>query len=154
MDANNIGRAASVFGLIPMAHVADVERSIVFYEHLGFSVLNRLEHGGITRWASLRSANAWIMFARADGPIAPEQQAMLLYLYSNDVAALRSRLLGRGLHDGGKYCGQAGPNDGRCVVFDISKPHYMPEGEIRVSDPDGYCLLIGQCTGPRGFAAT
>jgi len=26
----------------------------------------------------------------------------------------------------------------------ITFPDYMPKGEIRIDDPDGYCLLIGQ----------
>jgi hypothetical protein len=26
----------------------------------------------------------------------------------------------------------------------MTTPHYMPGGEIRVHDPDGYVLLIGQ----------
>jgi hypothetical protein len=29
-------------------------------------------------------------------------------------------------------------------VSAISYPDYMPKGEIRVDDPDGYTLLIGQ----------
>jgi hypothetical protein len=27
---------------------------------------------------------------------------------------------------------------------EIHHPHYMPAGEIRVVDPDGYVLLVGQ----------
>jgi len=29
-------------------------------------------------------------------------------------------------------------------VSPITYPDYMPKGEIRVDDPDGYTLLIGQ----------
>jgi hypothetical protein len=29
-------------------------------------------------------------------------------------------------------------------VSEIGRPFYMPNGEIRITDPDGYCLLIGQ----------
>jgi hypothetical protein len=29
-------------------------------------------------------------------------------------------------------------------VSAITYPQYMPKGEIRVEDPDGYVLLIGQ----------
>jgi hypothetical protein len=69
---------------------------------------------------------------------------VIFYLYSNDVAALREHLLAEGLADGGAYCGQQGPNSGRRVVFDVTFPDYMRHGEIRVADPDGYCLLVGQ----------
>ncbi len=143
-----LNSAVDVFGVTPMLHVADVERSIEFYANLGFRVQNRMQHLGRTRWAAMHSHGAWIMFAAADAPVVAEQQAILIYLYAPDVAALRGRLLQRGLHDGGRFCGQAGPNQGRCVVFDIFRPDYMPKGEIRVADPDGYCLLIGQSSRP------
>jgi hypothetical protein len=29
-------------------------------------------------------------------------------------------------------------------VSTITYPDYMAKGEVRVEDPDGYCLLIGQ----------
>lgn len=135
-----------VHRLTPMAHVADVEASIRFYELFGFVVESRMQHGGRTRWAMLASREARLMLAASSGPIAPEQQAILFYLYSPDVATLRGYLLKNGLFDGGAYCGQAGPNDGRRVAFEITQPAYMEQGEFRVSDPDGYCLLIGQLT--------
>jgi hypothetical protein len=30
------------------------------------------------------------------------------------------------------------------LVSTIRRPFYMPEGEMRVEDPDGYTLLVGQ----------
>jgi hypothetical protein len=30
------------------------------------------------------------------------------------------------------------------TVSEVTYPPYMPKGEVRVDDPDGYCLLIGQ----------
>lgn len=130
--------------LVPMAHVPDVERSICFYALLGFAVRNRLRHGGQTRWAWLDSGNAALMLTAADAPVDPTQQAILFYLYSHDVAGLRAHLLAHGCSDGGDYCGLPGPNGGRSVVFNITYPDYMQHGELRVADPDGYCLLIGQ----------
>jgi len=99
---------------------------------------------GCAFWALAESGKAEIMLARADGPIDPEQQAVIFYMYSTDVAGLRRHLLGNGLHDGGRYCGAAGPNDGRRVVFEVAHPDYMQAGEVRVADPDGYCILVGQ----------
>lgn len=134
-----------IHGLIPMAHVLDVRRSIAFYNgKLGFVVRNTLEHGGRTAWAALESGVANLMLAAADGPVPADQQAVLFYLYCDDVHALRRDLLAAGLADGGAYCGAAGPGDGCCVVFEPTYPGYMEKGEIRVHDPDGYCLLIGQ----------
>lgn len=134
----------AVHRLVPMAHVADVERSVRFYELLGFKVGNRMQEGGRTNWASVESDAASLMLAVASDPVKPEQQAILFYLYCPDVSAMRAHLLASGVSDGGKFCGGPGPNGGRSVVFEATYPDYMPKGELRVADPDGYCLLIGQ----------
>ncbi|HPF40586.1 MAG TPA: hypothetical protein P5081_13435 [Phycisphaerae bacterium] len=139
-----------VHRVVPFLHVVDVEATIAFYAHLGFGLHNLLRnHDGDAVWAWVRHESqegrvAEIFFARASGPIDATQQAVLLYLYSRDVHKLRDHLLANGLHDGGGYIGQAGPNEGRRVAFDVQYPPYMNEGELRVHDPDGYCLLIGQ----------
>lgn len=33
---------------------------------------------------------------------------------------------------------------GAAVVFEVAFPDHMKTGELRVADPDGYCVLIGQ----------
>ncbi|KAB2941018.1 MAG: hypothetical protein HS102_00585 [Planctomycetia bacterium] len=133
-----------VHRVVPMAHVADVERSVRFYELLGFRVANRMRACGRTNWASLERGAASLMLAVASDPVKPEQQSILFYLYCNDVSAMRTHLLASGVADGGAFCGGPGPNGGRSVVFKATYPDYMPKGELRVADPDGYCLLIGQ----------
>lgn len=136
---------AAVSGLIPMVHVARVARSLDFYEMLGFQRGNSFSgEDGVLNWASMHNALAQIMFARADAPIVPESQAILLYLYTDDVATLREHLLACGLPDGGTFCGVPRKADGNGVLFAITHPFYMPAGELRVEDPDGYCLLVGQ----------
>lgn len=137
----------SVNRIVTYAHVVDVDVSIEFYALLGFGVVSSLrdDHGrGKTFWARAASGTAEIMFARASGPVDPTVQAVLFYMYSVDVVILRRHLLKSGLFDGGAYLGQCGPNNGRRVVFEISRPHYMPAGEFRIADPDGYCILVGQ----------
>jgi hypothetical protein len=67
------------------------------------------------------------MFARASAPVIASQQAVLFYLYSPNLVALREHLVANGVK-----------------VSPISYPDYMPKGEVRIDDPDGYCLLIGQ----------
>lgn len=128
-----------------MAHVLDVERSLAFYALLGFSAQSTMkDHIGRTNWAMAASGGAEIMFAQADGEIDAEQQAVLFYMYCEDVAELRRRLLAAGVRDGGAYCGQPAPEGGPRMVFEIARPFYMPEGEVRVHDPDGYTILVGQ----------
>ncbi len=131
--------------LVTFAHVDDVQASLAFYSLLGFQPQRILKDAhGQAFWALAQSGTAEIMFARASGPVDPEQQAVLFYMYSTDVAALRRHLLASGLHDGGAFHGAAGPNDGRRIVFEVARPHYMPGGELRIADPDGYVILVGQ----------
>ncbi|HYD00573.1 MAG TPA: VOC family protein [Phycisphaerales bacterium] len=137
--------AFAVNRLVTFAHVADVEASLAFYSLLGFTPVHSMKDGSRrTFWARASSGAAEIMFAQASAPVDPRQQAVLFYMYTSDVAALRAHLVSEGVADGGAYCGQAGPNDGRRVVFNVARPHYMPAGELRVADPDGYCILVGQ----------
>jgi hypothetical protein len=117
-----------VTGLIPMAHVANVQRSVDFYKHLGMEIRGSLRApSGDLQWVHLASDQADIMFARASEPVIAGQQAVLFYLYSPDLIALREHLVASGVK-----------------VSPITYPDYMPKGEIRVEDPDGYVLLIGQ----------
>lgn len=120
--------APVVNNLIPYAHVSDVPRSVKFYQLLGFRVISRHEHPpGKLLWAHLEANHGRIMLAQADGPVDAGVQAILFYLYADDVAALRKHLL-----------------ENSVEVSEIGRPFYMPNGEIRITDPDGYCLLIGQ----------
>jgi hypothetical protein len=117
-----------VTGLIPMAHAADVQRAVDFYKLLGMEVRGSLRNpSGELQWVHLTCDQADLMFARAAEPVIASQQAVLFYLYSPDLIALREHLAANGMK-----------------VSPIKYPEYMPKGEIRVDDPDGYCLLIGQ----------
>ena len=110
-----------------MAHVADVQRSIDFYRLFGMQTVNTfIPQSGKLAWAHLRCENADLMLTLADKPIV-DQQGVVFYLYADNLSALRERLL----HE-------------RVNVSDISFPFYMPKGEMRVVDPDGYVLLVGQ----------
>ena len=133
-----------------MAHVADVDRSIAFYARLGFSCRSRFGPEGAANWADLGNGAARIMLSRASGPIDAAQQAVLFYMYAPDVRALREHLLRSSCTDAGPPPDQDGSTVGTLatpptsVVFAIVPRFYMPRGELRVHDPDGYCLLIGE----------
>lgn len=113
--------------LVPYLHVLDMARSLDFYARLGFRVGNSLtiEPGKPPVWAWLDSAGAHLMLARASGPIDPEAQAAMLYLYCDDVPATHAALQAAGV--------QVGP---------IQPRSYSPQGEFRVVDPDGYSLMV------------
>jgi hypothetical protein len=119
---------AKAIGLIPMAHVADVQRSVDFYKLLGMELRGSLKtKQGSLQWAHVACEGAELMLARASEPVVASQQAVLFYLYSPDLTGMREHLLASGVQ-----------------VSAITYPDYMPKGEVRVEDPDGYCLLIGQ----------
>jgi catechol 2,3-dioxygenase-like lactoylglutathione lyase family enzyme len=120
--------STKVTGLVPMAHVADVQRSITFYELLGLKVRNTVRNNDEKlAWAHVQNELADLMLTRASEPVVASQQAVLFYLYSPGLVGLREHLLTSGV-----------------PVPAITYPNYMPKGEIRVEDPDGYVLLIGQ----------
>jgi catechol 2,3-dioxygenase-like lactoylglutathione lyase family enzyme len=129
---------APVSGLVPMIHVADVERSAEFYRLLGFAIGNYVPHGGSRmEWAWLYAPNAddWkrgpnLMLTRASEPVDPRAQAVLFYLYAVDLNGLRQHLL-----------------DNEIAAGEITFPEYLPNGEFRLVDPDGYVLMIAQSVG-------
>jgi len=55
------------------------------------------------------------------------QQAVLFYLDSPNLPALREHFLANGVN-----------------LSSITYPEYMSKGEVGVGDPDGYVPLIGQ----------
>jgi predicted enzyme related to lactoylglutathione lyase len=119
---------ADVHRLAPFAHVADVGRSIDFYAPLGFKpVFVAKGDDGKPYWAHVKSGTGSVLFGLADAPVSRTEQGIMFYMYCEDIARLRHRLL-----------------DAGAQVSEIRHPPYMQEGEIRVEDPDGYAILIGQ----------
>jgi catechol 2,3-dioxygenase-like lactoylglutathione lyase family enzyme len=127
-------REDRVSDLVPFVHVADLQRSITFYELLGFEVRDTYEVDGELNWVALQHAHARIMLQLASAPIDPHQQAILFYLYAEDLDGLRDHLLSHGLRVGPIRDGSPGP-----------------EREMKIGDPDGYCLMIAESKGERVF---
>ena len=65
------------------------------------------------------------MVTEADEPVHPEQQAVLFYIYCDDVAVKRSELVAA-----------------KITASAIEFPFYSPRGEFRIEDPDGYVLMV------------
>ena len=123
-----------VTGLVPMIRVLNVERSVEFYQLLGFMVGNRVPREGPMNWAWLFAPNApdWrrgpnLMLSRSEGAIDPAVRSVLFYFYVTDLVALRGELE------------RAGRSPGP-----IQYPEYLPKGEFAIQDPDGYRLMLAQ----------
>jgi catechol 2,3-dioxygenase-like lactoylglutathione lyase family enzyme len=136
MAANVTSELPPISAIVPMIHVEDIERSITFYRLLGFEVGNYMprEPGARKHWAWLYAPKApnWkrgpnLMLVVSECAIDAHAQEVLFYLYAPDLPSLRAHLLESGVD-----------------ASEISYPEYLPNGEIRVVDPDGYTLMIGQ----------
>jgi catechol 2,3-dioxygenase-like lactoylglutathione lyase family enzyme len=122
----------AVVDLVPFLLVADVERSIPFYEALGFDVIKRFQPNDRLEFAGLEAtSSAKVMLARVDavpetGPDASSPG--FLYLYTRDLEALRARLLRAG-HDADEI--EDGPGPG-------------PNRQMCVRDPDGHGHMVAE----------
>ena len=89
---------AQTKSLVAFAHVASVQRSIDFYADLGFKVGNSVVPQGQSApvWAWLESEKANLMVGLADGPFDSAQQAILFYLYFDNIKETHAALMARG----------------------------------------------------------
>ena len=109
----------------PLLHVAEIERSIPFYERLGFVTIDT-DRAQPLGWARLHCEGGAVMFLRAEHRVDASAQAVLLYMYTPDLPGLRQHLLAGGV-----------------PVPPIRYPEYMLSGEISLADPDGYVIVVG-----------
>jgi catechol 2,3-dioxygenase-like lactoylglutathione lyase family enzyme len=114
-----------VSDLIPFLHVADVERSIAFYKQLGLEIDDTHNQDGRLVWASMRSGSAALMLAEAPEPIQPSGGRH--FLYAEDLAGLRQRLIEAGWEPPEIEDGTPGPKQ-----------------EMSLCDPDRHFLTIAQ----------
>jgi catechol 2,3-dioxygenase-like lactoylglutathione lyase family enzyme len=116
--------AAKVGYSTPMLHVAEIERSIHFYGLLGFETVDS-DGGKPLGWARMHCEGGALMFLRAEDVVVASMQAVLLYMYTPDLAGLRAALLSHGI-----------------TVSEIRRTEYMPSGEMSIKDPDGFLVLV------------
>lgn len=109
----------------PLLHAAEIERSIQFYELLGFTTIDT-DRCTPLGWARLHCEDgSAVMFLRAEHPVDSSAQAVMLFMYTPDLAGLREQLLANGV--------QAPP---------IEHPEFNRSGVITLADPDGYKIAI------------
>jgi len=128
--------SAPVSSIVAMARVEDVMKSAAFYRHLGFEIGNAVPKEPPFNWVWLyqpkapnwkTGANVMLVSGEVRGTTASKDRTGLFYLYAQDMKALRNELLAKGL-----------------AASEITYPPYLPEGEFRLEDPDGYTLMIAQ----------
>jgi catechol 2,3-dioxygenase-like lactoylglutathione lyase family enzyme len=129
--------SAPINSIVAMIRVADVMNSAKFYRYLGFEIGNAVPRERPPfHWAWLyqpktpnwkTGANLMLVSGEVAGTVESRAKTMLFYLYARDLKSLREELLAEGLG-----------------ASEISYPEYLPEGEFRLQDPDGYTLMIAQ----------
>jgi hypothetical protein len=129
--------SAPVSSIVAMIRVADVMNSAKFYRNLGFEIGNAAPRECPPfHWAWLyqpkapnwkTGANLMLVSGEVPGTSESKAKTVLFYLYARDLKSLREKLLAEGFSAG-----------------KISYPEYLPEGEFRLQDPDGYTLMIAQ----------
>jgi catechol 2,3-dioxygenase-like lactoylglutathione lyase family enzyme len=110
-----------ISALVPMLHVAHMERSLTFYRLLGFEVGNYVPRSGPMQWAWLFAPKAadWkrgpnLMLTRGEDVIDAHVQGVLFYLYAADLEGLRAELIASGV-----------------AASEIDYPEYLPQGVPR-----------------------
>lgn len=128
---------AQVTSIVAMIRVADVIKAAEFYRNLGFEIGNAVPtEGPPYHWAWLyqpgaanwkTGANLMLVAGGAVESAETRRRLILFYLYVRDLPSLREQLGTKGIEAG-----------------DIQYPEYLPQGEFRLEDPDGYTLMIAQ----------
>lgn len=118
-----------VAGCVPVVYVTDTALSVRFCALLGFA---EQVSGTADEWrySYLACGPSSILLAAGGSVWSDEQGPILLYLRLIDVEAAR-----RALEEAGH------------AVEHLGYPDHAPGGELKVLDPDGHGLLLGQVTG-------
>jgi predicted lactoylglutathione lyase len=114
--------------VVALLKVTDLDRSIGFYEKLGFEVGNeplKDEQGAKTFAWMHRGDAAQIMLTLAAQPLDSGSRNMMFYLYTTNMPAYREQLIERGIK-----------------VGEVTYPFWSRDGEFPVEDPDGWSWIV------------
>jgi catechol 2,3-dioxygenase-like lactoylglutathione lyase family enzyme len=129
-ETNTVAAAAAPQSVVALLHVADVQRSIAFYQQLGFELGNQPQKNaeGLTTFAWMKTQHgkaAQIMLTLTGRPLNPGAQDVIFYLYVDNMPAYRAQLIERGIK-----------------VGEVQHPFWNRTGEFRVDDPDGWTWQV------------
>jgi hypothetical protein len=123
-----VNSALGIKAVVALLHVRSVERSIEFYQRLGFELgrepLKNEQGNSSFAWLH-RGQAAQIMVTLTGRQLNPSAQDMMFYLYVHDLHGYREAVIARGV-----------------AVGEISHPFWNPNGEFRIDDPDGWTWMV------------
>ena len=113
---------------MPVIYVRNLEASRAFYALFGYE---ERQSGGDAdaNWAYLQHGEHTMLVAATQPPLIQVELPLLIYLYVAELTEVRQRL-----EEAGHQCELTG------------YPDHAPGGELRIKDPDGNGVLVGQRT--------
>ena len=115
-----------VRSMVAVTYVRDIDSSRAFYELLGFREQSA-GRAATSAWSYLQQDGLWVLLASTRPPLKIPTLPLLFYFYCDDVDAVVA-VLGA---------------DGVEVTRTGHPPHALG-GEVKVLDPDGNTVLVGQ----------
>ena len=117
---------SGVLAAVPVCYVKNLEQSRGFYALFGYAEV-RAGAADDARWSYLQCGENTLLLAFVQPPLIQVELPLLIYLYVDDLAALRERL-----------------TEAEHAYDMVGYPDHAPGGELRTSDPDGNVVLVGQ----------
>ncbi len=115
--------------MVPMLNVPDVERTIEWYDRLGFKVAKATRGAGLERranWAWLTRGDVHLMVNAGDTTAAGQRQEVQLYILTEDVDAEYEQL-----------------KDKVTILANLAETFYGMK-EFIVEDINGFSICFGQ----------
>nr|WP_296074508.1 VOC family protein [uncultured Actinoplanes sp.] len=116
----------AVQAAVPVLYVRNIDSGRAFYTLFGYAEAQSGGDGDAS-WAYLQCGEHTLLLACVQPPPIQAELPLLIYLYVTDLAAVRERL-----QEAGHAYEMAG------------YPDHAPGGEIRIHDPDGNVVSVGQ----------
>ncbi len=112
--------------MVAVTYVRDIESARAFYELLGF----REQSAGsadASAWSSLHHNGHFVLLASTRPPLELPQLPLLFYFFFDDLDAVTGALEAANVE-----------------VARVGRPPHALGGEVKVVDPDGNTVLLGQ----------
>jgi catechol 2,3-dioxygenase-like lactoylglutathione lyase family enzyme len=117
---------AAVQSIVAVTYVRDLDRSRAFYEILGF----HQESSGkaaASAWSALRSDGNSVVLTATQPPLEVPRLPLLFYFYYADLSAVVDAVRAAGV-----------------TAAHLGYPPHALGGEVKLLDPDGNTVLLGQ----------
>jgi ankyrin repeat protein len=136
--------AASIRKLTPMFGVPDMERTIAWYQSIGFELVGSHGEDGRMRWACARLGTAEIMFVPSDVPWRDGTAGLSVWIYTDRIDDIYAQLKRRQMQRS-----RAVLTDESTSLIDVPfvldlHTAFYGQREFGIRDPNGIHLMFAQ----------